>query len=82
MPATYMIVKIPPEILTEAMAANKAGQSYTIHIEGVIGNPDDFEDSGDVIPRKAELPLEIPFKEIVRLTQATVVSASDLKGKK
>ena len=81
MPATYMIVKIPSEILSEAVAANKAGQSYTIHIEGVIGNPDDFEDSGDVIPRK-EIPLEIPLKEIDRLTQVTIITASDIQGKK
>ena len=84
MPATYMIVKIPSEILAEAVAANKAGQSYTIHIEGVIGNPDDFEDSGDVIPRKPvnEKLFEIPVKEIERMTQPSVIRPSDLQGKK
>ena len=82
MPATYMIVKIPSEILAEAVAANKAGQSYTIHIEGQIGSIEDFDDS--VLPRKPvnEKLFEIPVKEIELMTQPSVIRPSDLQGKK
>ena len=73
-----MIVKVPVEILNEAVKANLRGQSYTVHIEGVFGGTIDDD---DVIPA-AEPTLEIPHKEIERLTAAKIISASDLQGKK
>ena len=76
MAATYMIVKIPEEMLMQAVEANRSGQSFTIHIEAEIASRDE-----DLLPA-AETPIEIPHIEIDRLTQAKPVTASDLQGKK
>jgi hypothetical protein len=76
MAATYMIVKIPEEMLMQAVEANRLGQSFTIHIEAEIASRDE-----DLL-QAAEAPIEIPHVEIARLTQGKPITEYDLKRKK